>query len=434
MPTTIFTENNHLPRHTDDMQDIITTVPSWILRWGITLFFALLILIIALSALIRYPDIVKASLKIDSPNSPKPVVTKVSGKLVKLLVKENENVTAGQSLGYIESTADHDEVVSLLTNLKDLQKLLQLNKPITNTFINNADKTQLGEIQASYQTFFQEYLLYSSSVENGFYLKKRTYLQKDLVDLTKQEAQLKAQRSIQEKDLSLTEDEYRMHQKLAKEKVETSAELRQQESKYLAKKSPLIQTDASLVAASSNYSAKQKEILELDNQISEEKSKFSQALNSLISQAEDWKNKYVLTASQPGKLTYAGIIQENQVLSTNQEVFYINPGNEQFFGEMAIPQNNLGKVKEGQEVLIKLKSYPFEEYGMLKGYIRYISDVPYKDSVFISRVDFKVRKISDMKRPIQLKQGMMADAEIVTQDATILQRIVRNMVKLVDNK
>ena len=91
MPATISTENNHLPRHTDDMQDIITTVPSWILRWGITLFFALLILIIALSALIRYPDIVKASLKIDSPNSPKPVVTKVSGKLVKLLVKENEN-------------------------------------------------------------------------------------------------------------------------------------------------------------------------------------------------------------------------------------------------------------------------------------------------------------------------------------------------------
>lgn len=433
MPT-IFTEDNHQLRHTDDVQDIIAKVPSWILRWGITLFFALLILIIALSALIRYPDIVKATLKIDSPNSPKPVVTKVPGKLVKLLVKENENVTAGQPLGYIESTADHDEVLSLLANLKDLQKRLQLNKPLTNTFINNADKTQLGEIQASYQTFFQEYLLYNSSIENGFYLKKRTYLQKDLGDLTKQEAQLKAQRSIQEKDLDLAGDEYRMHQKLAKERVETSAELRQQESKYLAKKSPLIQTDASLVTASTNYSAKQKEILELDNQIAEERSKFSQALNSLISQAEDWKNKYVLTASQAGKLTYAGIIQENQVLATNQEIFYINPGNEQFFGEMAIPQNNLGKVKEGQKVLIKLKSYPFEEFGMLKGDIRYISDVPYRDSVFMSRVDFKIRKTSDMKRPIQLKPGMMADAEIVTQDATILQRIARNMVKLINSK
>ena len=429
-----YTYNGQDTRHTDDMQDIITTVPSWILRWGITLFFGIIILIVGLSALIHYPDIVNASLKIDSPNSPKPVVAKVSGKLVKLLVKENETVKAGQPLAYIESTAKHEQVISLLDHLKHLQELVQLNKPFANSFFNKADDTQLGELQASYQTFFQEYLTYQASVQNGFYVQKRAYLQKDLSDLNKQEIQLQAEKQIQQQDFKLAEDEYKMHQKLAQERVETSAELRQQESKYLAKKSPLIQTDASLVTANTNYSAKEKEILELDNQLVEEKSKFSQALNSLISEADDWVSKYVLTASQPGKLSFAGIVQENQVLAANQEVFYINPGNEEFFGEMAIPQNNLGKVKEGQEVLIKLKSYPFEEYGMLKGKIKYISDVPYKDSVFISRVDFKVRKVSDMKRTIHLKQGMMADAEIVTQDATILQRVSRDILKIINNK
>jgi len=74
---------NHSPvRHSDDMQDIITAVPSWLLRWGITLFFGILVLIISLSAMIRHPDIIKAQLKVDSPNSPKPVVSKISGKLV----------------------------------------------------------------------------------------------------------------------------------------------------------------------------------------------------------------------------------------------------------------------------------------------------------------------------------------------------------------
>jgi HlyD family secretion protein len=33
---------------------------------------------------------------------------------------------------------------------------------------------------------------------------------------------------------------------------------------------------------------------------------------------------------------------------------------------MAIPQDNMGKVKTGQEVLVKLKSYPYEEYGILE--------------------------------------------------------------------
>lgn len=433
MPTTHINHNEPIS-HTDDMQDIITAVPSWILRWGITLFFCLLLLMIGLSAFIRYPDVVNATLKIDSPNSPKPVVAKVSGKLVTLLVQEGESVSAGQPLAYIESTANHKEVIALIAGLKELQKQLPLNKPIGGDLFARSDNSQLGELQASYQAFFQEYLQYKSSTADGFYIKKRAYLQKDLSDLAKQTVQLNAEKEIQQRDFALTADEYKMHQKLAAEKVETNAELRQEESKYLAKKSPLVQTEASLVSASTNYSAKQKEILELDNQLIEEKAKFSQALNSLISQAGDWESKYILTASQPGKLTYAGIIQPNQVLATSQEVFYINPGNEQFFGEMAISQNNMGKIKIGQQVLVKLRSYPFEEYGMIRGKIKYISDIPYRDSVFISRVDFKIRTASDMKKPIHLKQGMMADAEIVTQDATILQRLSRSLFKVFNDR
>lgn len=430
----LYTNNQPGVQHSDDIQDIITTVPSWLLRWGITVFFCILVLIVGLSALIKYPDIIKSELKIESPNSPKPVISKISGKLVKLLVKENETVNGGQALAYLESTANHNKVLNLLINLKELQKQMLQNKTAGNIFFNQTDNLQFGELQSAYQVFFQEYLSYKSSVENGFNIKKRTYLQKDLVSLTKQQQQLNAQKTIEQKDLALANDEYEMHKKLTQQKVETSAEMRQEESKYLAKKAPLIQTESALISANSNYSAKEKEILELDNQLIEERSKFLQALNSLISEAEDWKSRYVLTASQKGKLSYSGIVQENQVLAIGQEVFYVNPGNEAFFGEMAIPQNSMGKVREGQEVLIKLKSYPFEEYGMLRGKIEYIADVPYKDSVFISKVDLKVRNTSDMRRPIHLKQGMMADAEIVTQDATILQRISRDLVKIIDDK
>lgn len=429
MPVT-YINNNQQERHTDDMQDIITAVPSWILRWGITLFFGILVLIVALSALVKYPDIIKTQLKIESPNSPKPVVSKVPGKLIRLLVKENTTVVAGQALAYMESTGDHDKIWRLAASLKGLQTQVLENKPVSTVLFSQSDNIQLGELQSAYQTFYQEYLNYKSAVTDGFYLKKRTFLQNDLLALTQQTQQLNQQKQIQQRNFAIADDDYQMHKKLEKEKVETPAELRQQESKYLAQKEPLVQTESALITANNNYATKQKDILELDNQIREEKSKFLQALNSLISQAEDWKSKYILTAAQSGKLSYAGIVQENQVLTVGQEVFNINPGNEAFFGQMAIPQNNMGKVKEGQEVLVKLKSYPFEEYGMIRGKISYIADVPYKDSVFVSKVDFKVRSTSDMKKPIHLKQGMMADAEIITQDATILQRISRSVFKI----
>lgn len=432
MPS-IISENNP-PRHTDDMQDIITAVPSWLLRWGITLFFAILVLIIGLAALIRYPDIVKTRLKIQSPNSPKSVVAKVPGKLVKLLVAENEEVVRNQPLAFIESTGNHDQVIQLTKKLLALQNDVATGLPINSEQPIIENNAGLGELQPAYQVFYQDFINYQSAINDGFYLKKKAFLEKDLADITRQTEQLQQGKAIQQRNLKLAGDEYEMHKKLAAEKVETASELRQQEAKFLTQKSPLVQTESALVAANNNYTSKQKEILELNNQISEQKAKFRQSLNSLISQADDWENKYILRAPQPGKIAYAGIIQENQVLSAGQDVFYINPGNEAFFGEMTIPQDNMGKVKEGQPVLIKLKSYPFEEYGMIKGKINYIAEVPYKDSVFISKVDFKVGKPVNVKRPIHLKQGMMADAEIITEDATIFQRITRSVFKIIANK
>jgi len=265
-----------LHEHTEEIQDIITAPPAWLVRWGIVLFFAIMVLIISLSAFIRYSEIVKASLKINSPNSPKPVVSKVSGKLVKLLVNENDEVVVDQSLAYIESTANHDKVLHLLANLKEMQFRLLRSNTINNIVFDQAANIEFGELQSAYQTFFQEYLSYKSAIDDGFYLQKKTYLQKDLIYLAQQQEQLNATKLLQQRDFELAEAEYGMHKRLVEAKVETQAEFRQAESTYLSKKYPLVQTETSLIAASTNYSAKQKEILELDNQIVESKSKFIQ--------------------------------------------------------------------------------------------------------------------------------------------------------------
>ncbi|WP_243837332.1 HlyD family secretion protein [Mucilaginibacter gilvus] len=359
-----------------------------------------------LSALIKYPDIVETQLKIASSDMPKQVVSKVSGKLVKLLVINNEEIKANQPLAYLESTASHDKVLQLLIQLEKVQARLNNGQAIDRIFFDNSSNCELGELQGAYLSFAKAYLTYRSFIENGLLIRKRAFLQKDILLLNKQEQQ----------------------------KVKMSAKLRTQERKYLCRKASLLHSDAEMITSSSNLLAKRMRILELDDQANKECSKLLQALNSLIDQVKNWKSNYVLSASQAGKVSFAGIIQRNQIVTAGQVVFYINAGPGQFFGEMIVPQNNLGKVKKGQEVLVKLKSYPFEEYGMLQGKISYISDVPYRDSIFISKVEFKSNIASDLKKTVTLKQGMIADAEIITQDATLFQRLTRNIIKVIDNK
>lgn len=64
-------------------------------------------------------------------------------------------------------------------------------------------------------------------------------MQEDLTNLSKEQQQLLNEKSIEQRDFSLAQQEFDMHKKLQEGKVETQAEFRQEESKYLAKKSPL---------------------------------------------------------------------------------------------------------------------------------------------------------------------------------------------------
>nr|MBC7613844.1 hypothetical protein [Pseudopedobacter sp.] len=54
--------------------------------------------------------------------------------------------------------------------------------------------------------------------------------------------------------------------------------------------------------------------------------------------------------------------------------------------------------------------------------LTYISDAAYRDSVFIAKVSFEKFENKEMAKKIVLKNGMLADAEIITEESSLLQR------------
>ncbi|QEM12340.1 HlyD family secretion protein [Mucilaginibacter sp. SMC90] len=418
---------NHRPVYSEDINDIIFKVPSWIVRWGTTVFWLIIIGLLILSTVISYPDVIRTSLKVSSENNAKPLAAKVNGKIVKLFVKDHDQVFEGQVMAYLESIASHDEVLKLLGELKQSRNCL-LNGIVDNKRLNTISNTEnLGELEGAYQSFQEAVLLYKASIGEGLYLKKRNLLYQDLRNLAIQKNHLEDQKKVQQQDLKIAEEEFVMHQKLMNQKVEATSEFRQQQSKYLNKKMPLMQTESSLISSNAELAAKQKELLELNNQVSEGKTKFLLAINSMISQCEDWRAKYVICSTESGTVIFNGLLQENQILNSGQTLFYIYNQGQETLGEMYIPQYNMGKVHIGQQVLIKLRSYPFEEYGMLQGKIKSIGDVPLKDSLYSAFVD--IDKIDKKGNEITLKQGMLADAEIITKEASLFQRFKYNIIK-----
>ncbi|RDC56180.1 hypothetical protein DU508_11225 [Pedobacter chinensis] len=92
----------------------------------------------------------------------------------------------------------------------------------------------------------------------------------------------------------------------------------------------------------------------------------------------------------------------------------------------------MGKIHVGERTLVKLRSYPYEQYGMITGRLTYISDVAYRDSVFVAKVGFEHFENKDPGRKVVLKNGMQADAEIITEESSLLQRFFRNIIKVIN--
>ena len=134
-----------------------------------------------------------------------------------------------------------------------------------------------------------------------------------------------------------------------------------------------------------------------------------------------------------GRLYLINLLERE--IKANKPLFYISSKDEdKYVGEMQIGQFALGKVSEGQTVIIRLKAFPYQEYGVLKGKITYLSQQnTSKDSSYMARVAFDNGKLSSYSKELNLKNGLIADAEIITKHRSLLGKLFSSLVSLFKN-
>jgi HlyD family secretion protein len=412
------------------VQEIISRKPDFTQRWAMLLFLLILLLIFAGTWFIKYPDIVSVKATLISVNAPKEIKTKLDGRLIKLNVKEGQQVQAFEIIGLLESRANHYEVIALSKCIDSGQQLLTNNKPEIAAFMCSKQYLHLGEMQQAFQTFMQAHQLFEQYLSTGFYVQKKTMLQKDMIYLRKLDSNFLKQEVMQKEDLQLSEETFTANEKLKKEKVISAFDYRNEKSKLIGKQLTLPQISSSIINNESEQHSKQKEIAELENQIAQQKNIFNEALNTCKAQLDDWKAKYLLIAPIAGNISFSSFLQENQQLQNNQSICFINPPNSEYYAAVNIPQNNFGKIKQGQKVLLKFSSYPSEEFGSIEGRLDFISHIP-TDSGYLAKVVLPAGLITNYNKPLQFRNGLKADGDIITQNMRLIQRFfyqLRNMV------
>lgn len=129
---------------------------------------------------ISFPDIKHANAKLTSINAPKNVKIKTEGKLVKLYAVEVKLVIQNEILGFLESRADHQEVLSLSKIVDTLQTIVETGSIEKFKKYTPISFRNLGEVQLAFQNFVQRLNLFGQYLSQVYYLKKKKMLLGDI--------------------------------------------------------------------------------------------------------------------------------------------------------------------------------------------------------------------------------------------------------------
>jgi len=408
-----------------EIEDMLGRVPSWITRNGMILFLFLLVLLIFGSWVFKYPDIKPADIMITSVNPAADIVARTSGKITGLFVNDNEMVREGNVLAMIENPAIYEDVLLLKSGIQIFDT----------TFIEDVEEdmpelrnTQLGTIQTDYSIFLKAYRDYIEFRRLDYHQRRIVLLRSEL------ERQREYARSLSER-ARITEEEYNLAQRQANrdadlyiESVVSQSDMEKSHSAMLGKRNNW-QEIVSLIAENNiSVGRIEEQIVDLELKQQEEQSRniniLEESLNNLNASIDSWEQTYLLVAPVSGSVTFTRFWSANQNVEAGERVLTIVPAESgSMIGKIDLPTAGAGKVKIGDQVNIQFDNYPHLQYGMVKGYVNNISKVP-DDEYYMVEVELPTGLHTFYGNDIPFSQNMQGQAEILTDDLRILERVL----------
>ncbi|MEG2070890.1 MAG: biotin/lipoyl-binding protein, partial [Bacteroidales bacterium] len=158
----------------EEVREILGRPPRWIIRWGITIIFMIVIGLFIGSYFFKYPDILQASITVTTENLPAGVVAKTSGRIDTLLISEKQPVEKGDLLAMIENPANLNDVLAVKQSL-DGYIIAD-----TVSYYPVSASLHLGDIQQSYLSFLKSYEDFQYFISANYHRKKIGVIEKQI--------------------------------------------------------------------------------------------------------------------------------------------------------------------------------------------------------------------------------------------------------------
>ena len=415
--------NNHIELRSEEVQEILTSVPNWMIRWGNTLILIIIFILLAITWFVKYPDIISAQAMVTTQIPPHREYANITGNIDTLFVSDNQLVTSNSPLAIIENTANYKDVFYLKSIV---DTLIFTNKSFFFP-IDTMPILFLGDIDTDYALFENSYLQYQLNKQlqpfsNDIFNNKIT-----ISELKTRLKSLQSQKKISKSELDFQENNLNRYKILYEKGVISLQEYETKQTTFLQAQRSYSNIDTSIsqlreAISNANNTSSGTIITQTKEEISLLKNVI-QSFNQLKRAIKTWESRFVLSSKINGKVSFLNIWNKNQTVNQGDLVFTIIPeNNSEFIAKLKTPAQNSGKIKIGQTVNIKLENYPDTEYGSLQGKIKSISQIPNPEGFYLVNVSLPLKLITSYDKEIPFKQEMKGAAEIITEDLRLMER------------
>ena len=357
------------------------------------------------------------------------------GIVTEILVSEGDSVIANQPLLKISDIAFSSSVEeNQVTSIELLARASRLTAEAFNqAYVSDEEVLKLApEIDRSEKNLYQSHKQQLSDVMS-ILDEQVSQQQSALKDAYSKQNQLNKSLVLMQKEISLkkplkergiiSEVDYLQ---LQQREADIEGELESVKISIPRLKSLIEETRFKKKKEALDFSNKAKQEL---NQINAEISRIKETQTAL----KDRVKRTTLRSPVNGivQRLYANTV--GGVLSPGKKVLEIVPLDDQLLIELKIKPADIASVDVGQEARLKFSAYDFAIHGSLKSIVIFVSadtiTTEEGESFYLVRVKPFKSFLGHGNRPLPIKVGMTAEADIITNKKTILQYLLKPVTR-----
>jgi hemolysin D len=165
------------------------------------------------------------------------------------------------------------------------------------------------------------------------------------------------------------------------------------------------------------------------------------ALQQQLQKADKRNQLVTLLAPQDAVVLEIAKLSPGSVVQAAETFFTLVPLNTVLEAEVEIDSADIGYIKLGHPVHVKLDAFPFQRHGTLDATVRTISQDAFKrnpdapgaaDAYYLSRLKLEADGLKNMKESSRLLPGMTLNAEVVVGERSIMSYLAWPVTKGLD--